>query len=168
MLSQTRIVINGVMEKYASDLMCNGKNWDILEIGIDGDKPPSGSYEFFGQGNNWQTMDFLERTKADFIVDITKPRQIPDLKWDLVICIQTLEHIYKVHKAIKNIAKMTKQGGYAILDNPWMNQYHGQAEYGDFWRMSLPCMEKLCEDVGMEKIDGIQHEHYVSILARKL
>ena len=165
MLSPTRIVINETMQEYANHLQFKQK--DILEIGIDGDESPSGSYRYFGNGNNWSTMDFLKKVNPDYVVDLTGD-ELPDRKWDLVICLQTLEHIYYVHKAVENISKMVKRGGYVILDNPWMSPYHTQPEYNDYWRMTLPCMAAMCNDVGIEIIDGQQHEHYVSILGRKI
>lgn len=166
MISPTRVVINDTMRKYATRLGL--ENIDILEIGIDGDDKPSGSHKYFGEGNRWDTMDFLDKTEPDYLFDITGFDDLPNKKWDLIICIQTLEHIFDIHRAFRNISDMVKPGGYVILDNPWHNQYHTTDDYDDYWRMSLVCMARLCDFVGMEMIDGQQHEHYVSILAKKI
>ena len=50
--TQLRIYLNIYLEQVAMRLGLKDK--DILEIGIAGDEKPSGSYKFFGKGNNWR------------------------------------------------------------------------------------------------------------------
>lgn len=165
MITQARQVIFDHMEKYRDLIKPFDRGWDCLEIGIDGDEPPSGNYKYFGQGNNWKTLDCLESTHPDILADITN-NNLPDNNWNLVICSQVLEHIYNVQKAVSEVIRITKPGGFMILDNPWGCAYHGNDRYGDYWRMSLACMDRMIGNKA-SVVDGSQLDNMVILLAQK-
>jgi SAM-dependent methyltransferase len=128
------------------------KGWKILEVGIDGDEKPSGNYQYFGKGNTWKTLDFLPELKPDYVADITDTK-MPDSEWDLIICSQTLEHVFDFKKAISEIYRMLKTEGYAILDSPFEYPYHGVEGYDDYWRISDTALCKLAKEAGFGVVD---------------
>jgi len=69
-----------------------------------------------------------------------------DGRFDVVFNHTTLEHIYDVNTAFRNLCGMTKD--IAIVVVPFLQQYH--AEYGDYWRFTPLAMKRLFEDQGME------------------
>ena len=152
LVSDLRKKVFESMDDYRMWLDPDNKKWDILEIGIDGDERPSGNFRYFGKGNNWKTLDFLPRLQPDFVADITDTK-MPSEKWDLIICSQTLEHIFEVRKAVSEIFRMLKKGGYAILDSPWNYQYHGLPDYDDYWRISFTALKRLMLEAGFEIMD---------------
>lgn len=142
MISDLRQKVFDSMKQYRELLQPDDKGWKILEVGTDGDEFPSGNFKFFGKGNTWKTLDYLPRLKPDYVADITDTK-MPSSEWDLIICSQTLEHVYKFHSAINEIYRMLKPGGYAILDCPFEYPYHGTEDYGDYWRISDTALAKL-------------------------
>ncbi|MGO9378061.1 MAG: hypothetical protein ACLPN1_04800 [Dissulfurispiraceae bacterium] len=65
-------------------------------------------------------------------------------RFDAVFNHTTLEHIYSVHKAFRNLCDMTKD--VVILVLPFMQQYH--ADYGDYWRLTPLAVKRMFEDNG--------------------
>jgi len=145
----------------------NLKNKDILEIGIGGDEKPSGSYRYFGEGNNWTTMDINPKWKPDIIGDITN-NSIKDNSYDLVIMTQTLEHIWDFKKAIEELHRITRK--YVLLDCPWMWGFHRDIvreetpthEWDDYWRISPSALYKLLKDIGFKNVI-IKFKEYLTL-----
>ena len=79
---------------------------------------------------------------AESFSDITKT-DFKDNSWDVIVCVQTIEHIPNIWDLPKEISRILKPGGYAIIDCPWMYPYHGEPEFGDYWRMSKDGMKAL-------------------------
>lgn len=146
MATENREKIWESMEKYRAFLNPDDKGWDILEIGIDGDEKPSGNFKYFGQGNNWKTLDNLTKLNPDIVADISDLWSLPPKEYDLVICSQVIEHVFNFQNVIKNLYFILKPGGYAIIDCPFYFPYHGLEDYDDYWRISQPAMKRLLED----------------------
>jgi hypothetical protein len=49
--------------------------------------------------------------------------------FDLVICCQTLEHIWNLTEAINNLNLLVKQGGHVWVNVPASNMKHGSSDY---------------------------------------
>jgi SAM-dependent methyltransferase len=150
-MTENRLKVIESMEEYRRILQPDNKRWDILEIGIDGDEFPSGNHKYFGQGNNFKTLDFLPRLNPDIVVDICD-NDLPSESWDLIICSQVLEHLFEPMKAVSQIYRLLKPGGYAILDSPWDYPYHGLPDYDDYWRISDKAMAQMVKSAGFEII----------------
>ena len=160
-LTQLRVILNTWLEKVAMDLNLQDKT--ILEIGIGGDEKPSGSYQFFGQGNKWKTMDINPKWKPDITADICDSG-LEDESFDMVIMTQTLEHIWDYKKALSEIYRITKE--YAIIDCPFMFPFHcdrmrsgdSWENWDDFWRFTPVALKRLLGEVGFKKVDIIHNE----------
>ncbi|NBW33546.1 MAG: class I SAM-dependent methyltransferase [Cytophagia bacterium] len=114
---------------------------NLLYVGIAGD-PPGGEYSPMFSKFNIKTFDIGEKWKPDILGDITKT-DFKDNSWDVIVCVQTIEHIPNIWDLPKEISRILKPGGYAIIDCPWMYPYHGEPEFGDYWRMSKDGMKAL-------------------------
>lgn len=66
-------------------------------------------------------------------------------RFDVVFNHTTLEHIYDVHTAFRNLCKMSRD--IVILVVPFLQPYH--SEYGDYWRFSPLLVKRLFEDHGL-------------------
>lgn len=146
--------LNIWLEGYAVRWNLQGKN--ILEVGIGGDEKPSGSYKFFGKGNKWTTLDKNSRWKPDILADITKSG-LPDNSYDIVIIVETLEHIWDYKKAISELYRITKEK--LIIDCPFNYPFHIDSirdnaqwqDWDDYFRISPAAMNKLLKDIGFKK-----------------
>lgn len=166
MPSQTRERVFITMEEYRKILNPDDKKWRVLEVGIDGDSLPGGNFQYFGKGNVYETLDFLARLNPTYVQDIQET-VLSDEFFDLVICSQTLEHVYEPIRAIKEIHRITIKGGYAILDCPFDHPYHPTGDYGDYWRMTPTILIKVAKDAGFEVISDMSTNLLTSILVRR-
>jgi len=151
------------MESYRSFLETDNKGWNVLEVGIDGDEKPGGNFKVFGKGNNYKTLDYLERLNPDYIADICDTKLKPE--FDLIILSQTIEHIKTPVKAVRECYRILKPGGYLILDCPFNYVYHGIPEYDDYHRYTHKGLKLLLETVGFKVIF---HNLYADILSSAL
>jgi len=146
MASEMREIVWKAMEHYKRKLKPENRGWNVLEVGIDGDPKPGGNYKYFGVGNNYKTLDILERVNPDIVADICDSKLSAN-KWDLIILSQTLEHIFDFRAAIKECFRLLKPGGFLIIDCPFYYPYHGVSGYDDYWRISPTAMKILLEEV---------------------
>lgn len=168
--SLLRIKVNTWLEQIAMGLNLQDK--DILEIGIAGDPKPSGSHQFFGEGNRWKTMDINPKWAPDIVDDITRAKT-KDNSFDLIIMTQTLEHIWDYDQALKNLHRITRK--HIIVDCPWMYPFHQDAirseedglKWDDYWRFSPSAMYKLLTNIGFKKVKVFFDKLDVLCLAEK-
>lgn len=170
MLSPLRNEIHFTLNKYRN--MLEPVNWNILDVGVAGDPPrpdgkPGGNWIFFGENNNYQTIDKTKKFNPDFVEDICKT-SFDDNKWDLIILSQTLEHIFTPLKVINECYRIIKPSRFLIVDSPWMYRYHPEFDYDDYYRYSAACLKQMCEMVGFKIKDSIQTNLLSSILAQKI
>lgn len=149
MPSELRKTVFKAMEHFARILKPEDRGLRVLEVGIDGDPLPGGNYRLFGKGNDYKTLDFLERLEPDYVADICDTK-MPGNEWDIIILSQTLEHIFDYQAALKECYRMLKPGGSLIVDCPFVYEYHGLQEYDDYWRISHKAMAVLIEAIGFE------------------
>jgi len=144
----------------------------ILEVGIAGDEKPSGSYKFFGEGNDWKTLDKNSKWEPDIVADITNS-EIPDDFYDLVIMTQALEHIWDYKKALSEINRITKE--YAIIDCPFKYVFHQDTirknqpwwEWDDYWRFTPSAFKKLLQEAGFKEVEINFNEELTLALCKK-
>jgi len=171
MASDLRKALIKKLKEYKELLHANDRGWRVLEVGIDGDKKPGGSYEFFGKGNLYETIDYLARLKPTYVADIQEARRHTGLKdemFNLIICTQVLEHVKSPSRAIDEIYHLLKKGGYAILDSPWNYKYHPHNDYDDYWRISPSGMRLMMEKAGFKVVESSIVKKLVTVaLGRK-
>lgn len=68
---------------------------------------------------------------------------------DCFICTQTIQFIYDIHSTVRNIYKMLKPGGAALVTAHCLGQislydYHN---WGEYWRLTDQSMKKIFTDV---------------------
>lgn len=165
MPSLLRTQCNFLMIGYAKQLGLRGAR--ILDIGIAGDEKPSGNYKYFGEGNEWTTLDKIEATKPNILADICESG-LADNSFDLVILSNTIEHIWDFKKAIGEVIRIAKS--YFIIDCPFMYPYHpndAEGDYADYWRISAQAMKRLVEEAGGDVMEETQTDNFTSVLGGK-
>lgn len=83
-------------------------------------------------------------------VDLATGEGVREAMADCFICTQTLQFIYDVQSAAKNIYKMLKSGGTVILSangiNPLsLSDYHA---WGEYWNFTAQSLRRLLQDAG--------------------
>lgn len=79
-------------------------------------------FHYFGIDNfakdpNWNYLDLNSNVLS------------PALEFDIVLCSHVLEHIWNVDSALNNLSKLTKRGGYLVINCPTSNFAHGSPNY---------------------------------------
>lgn len=79
-------------------------------------------------------------------------------RFDVVFNHTTLEHIYNVQKAFRNLCLLSRD--VVIVCVPFLQPYH--SDYGDYWRFSPLCLKRLYEDNGLEVLSLSWNSHRMS------
>lgn len=67
-----------------------------------------------------------------------------DQSYDFVTCEQTIEHVVDPFQAVREIHRVLRPGGHAIITTVSAFPYHGEQNFGDFWRFTHQGLELLC------------------------
>lgn len=141
MKSKTRQECEDSVRKFADYINKKTSGGDLLYVGLAGD-PIGGEYSPFFNNYKITTLDIGECWKPDIVADITDTK-LPEDSYDVILCVQTIEHIPNIFDLSKEIKRILRPGGYLIIDSPFNYPYHGEPEFGDFWRISKDGMKIL-------------------------
>lgn len=68
----------------------------------------------------------------------------PNNSEDAIVCIAVLEHVENPIRAMEEIFRCLKPGGYAFIYVPFLYYYHAApGYYGDFWRFTKDTLEEM-------------------------
>lgn len=89
-----------------------GKKYDLLDIA------PSNLAKYLKKLPfvNYRSMDLY--MPADDKVDITDMKEYPDNRWDIFVCSHVLEHVTEDEKAMRELYRVLKPGGWGIAMVP--------------------------------------------------
>jgi len=107
------------------------------EVGYEKGKRNS-IYKMFNGSNEFIKSDIDIKTKNRFL-DISK--ESIEREFDVIICLNVMEHIYSYETAIKNIYNGLKQGGITILSVPAF--YPIDNEQKDYWRFTKDSLREM-------------------------
>jgi SAM-dependent methyltransferase len=125
------------------------KNKKILELGsgkLLRRKYYYSTKHLFDPSNDFLQTDVVKEFGHP-IVDATKMKYSNE--FDVVLCLNVLEHVFDYQKAIANIYKALKKNGVAIIAVPAFYPLHD--EPGDYWRFTEHSLRKLLAD--FKKLD---------------
>ena len=99
-------------------------------------------------------VDFLQFPNTKLIADI---HQLPIANDSVsaVICTGVLEHVENPARAIEEMHRIIKTGHIIHVEVPFMQPYH--ADPIDYWRWTLPGIQRFCSDSGFEQISSGAH-----------
>lgn len=117
------------------------ENLKILDIGsgrhfIENIYPNLGANTFF-------RLDIAPRNYVDIIADFQKDNYFKSC-FDVVICLNVMEHVYSFDKFFKNLTKVVKKDGIILLSVPYNSGLHYLPH--DYFRMSHYALKKMFND----------------------
>ncbi len=97
-----------------------------------------------------ESLDIAPRggDRPTWIGDILHMPEVPDSRFDTVVCHQVLEHVRNPSGALREIHRVLKPGGTLILSAPHLSRRH-ELPY-DFFRYTQEGLIALLEDTGYE------------------
>lgn len=130
--------------KRVGDIARNSEGKTVLEIGSG--KAVNGKYTYsthhlFDSAKKFIMTD----VNPDFghkTLDITKMND--KSKYDTIICLNVLEHVYDFQTAVDNLHRSLKKGGQLVVAVPFAFPLHD--EPGDYWRFTEHALRKILGD----------------------
>lgn len=118
----------------------------VLEIG------PDFSKDYLVRGSNWDTLDI--KPGCTYQADITKTMPIALCKYDMVVCMEVLEHVTFPDIALANIQSVVKEGGLLLASAPWNFRCHGPLP--DLWRFNQNTWKLLLRNWDIIEMDVME------------
>lgn len=106
-----------------------------------------------------ETMDInLDEQPADIIDDICAPSRLQYGRYDGIVCLSVLEHVYDPFAAIAQIHKLLQPGGYLLLHLPFLFRYHAPQDmtFTDGYRFSRDGIAWLLRDFSEVRLYSIR------------
>lgn len=122
-----------------------------------------------------ETLDIDPNATATYIADLcnNNSETIPNDRFDIVLCTEVLEHVLQPFDAVKEIHRILKPGGVALITTPYNFRIHGPLP--DCWRFTEHGLRALfskgfeiSELVAVETEDRFLMPIHYRLVARKL
>ena len=95
---------------------------------------------------DYKILDKVPDYNPDIVGDI-HDLPLEDVSQEALICIAVLEHVEEPHKAMAEMYRVLKPGGYVFIYVPFLYYYHAEkGYYGDFWRFTKDSLQYLSRD----------------------
>jgi len=155
----TRRFSNKQAKKFAKNI----KNKRILEIGS-GKAKRYTIKKFFDNSNEFIQSD-INPKYGHKILDATKMNYKDE--FDIIICINVLEHVFDFKKVIDNIYRGLRPNGIALFSVPGYYPIHD--EPNDFWRFTEHSFKRLLRKFSYIKIkyQGLRRYPFVYFIEAK-
>ncbi len=79
--------------------------------------------------------------RATIVGDLTKPNDIPNERFDCIICTHTLHLIFEVRKAVADLYRILKPGGVLLVAVPQVSMC--DPGWHEFWRFTPEGLHRL-------------------------
>ena len=142
------------MEKFKNQYLDKNYTLDILDIGsYDSNEKPFNYGLLFNEKNwNYSGMDIREGPNVDVVVsDIYDWVEINDESYDVVISGQAFEHMEFFWKAIVEIERILKPGGFCCIIAPSTGPVHRNPF--DCFRFTAEGMRAIGKYAGLEVLE---------------
>ena len=96
---------------------------------------------FFNNATEYITLDAADYPGIDIKADITKKIPCKNNSFDSVVCFQVLEHVKSPEKAVNEIYRVLKPGGFCLLTTHMAAPLHGEPY--DYYRFTEYALREL-------------------------
>lgn len=119
------------------------------------------------------TLDIDPNSKATYIADICKnnKKNLPNDSFEFILCTEVIEHVANPFKAVKEIYRILKPGGFLFLSTPFNFRIHGPLP--DNWRFTEHGIRELLKKFNIIELNYKETEsrwlmpiHY-TVIAQK-
>jgi SAM-dependent methyltransferase len=141
LISVERYYIESFLESCSADI--KGR---VLEMG-----DPAYTVKF--GGDRVTQSDVLHyvasNPQATIVADLTTAENIPDDTFDCIIITQTLQMIFDIRAAIRNLHRILKPGGVVLATSHGITRIarrEGVDDWGEYWHFTAQSSKKLFEE----------------------
>ena len=105
---------------------------------------------------NYKVLDKVGDYNPDIVGDI-QSLPLEDNSVDAFICSAILEHVEEPQKAVKEMYRALKPGGFCFIYVPFLYYYHPMKDYyKDFYRFTKDGVGYLCRDFSKVEIQNVR------------
>ncbi len=105
---------------------------------------------------DYKVLDKVSDFNPDIVGDI-HALPLPDESVDAIVCIAVLEHVEEPQKAVREMHRVLKPGGYCFIFAPFLYYYHAEkGYYGDFYRFTEDGMWYMTKEFSSVEIDPVR------------
>ncbi len=95
---------------------------------------------------SYKVLDKVADYHPDIVGDIHN-LPFPDNSVDALVCISVLEHVEEPQKAVREMHRVLKPGGYCYIYAPFLFYYHPEkGYYGDYYRFTVEGIKYMTRD----------------------
>ena len=103
----------------------------------------------------YESFDIVDTYGPTHVGDITTLNpSIPDAHYDCVICMEVLEHTLDPFGAVRELRRISKDGGYLLVSAPLNWRIHGPIP--DCWRFTEHGFKVLLRDFDILELDILE------------
>lgn len=105
---------------------------------------------------NYKVLDKVPDYHPDILGDV---QQLPmsDESVEAIICIAVLEHVEEPQKAVQEIYRVLKPGGYCFIYVPFLYYYHPmKGYYDDFYRFTYDGVKYMTRQFSRVEIQNVR------------
>lgn len=104
----------------------------------------------------YKILDKVADYKPDIVGDI-HALPFADNSQEALICIAVLEHVEEPHKAVAEMYRVLKPGGFCFIYVPFLYYYHAhEGYYQDFFRYTKDGLAYLTRDFSKREMMGVR------------
>jgi SAM-dependent methyltransferase len=146
----SRIAADLAITSYAHEITTHARGV-LADIGC-GKAPYFGIYSPLVSRSIWVDWEnsLHANSSLDVTCDLNKEIALADESVDTVLCSDVLEHIYNIGQIWREIARVLRPGGKAIIAVPFLYWVH-EAPH-DYHRYTLFALRRYAEDVRLEVV----------------
>ena len=117
--------------------------------------------ELLATGAALETLDFLPGEGVDLVADIADTK-LPDQSYDVILCMQVLEHVPNPQAVCAELYRMARPGAHVMVSAPQSAWLHNLPYH--FFHYTNIGMRKILEDAGFEVITlDAQGGHFTTL-----
>ncbi len=110
-------------------------------------------------GRKYTGCDMREGAGVDRVEDISR-LTLADDSVPTIVCVETLEHVFEVRKAVDEMMRVLAPGGIIMVSTPF--NFYLLNYPGDYWRLTPSCLQGLVAPlgataVGWQGVDSFPH-----------
>ncbi len=103
---------------------------------------------------DYKVLDKVSDYNPDIVGDI-HDLPLEDNSIDAIICSSVLEHVEEPQKAVREMYRVLKPGGYCYIYVPFLFYYHAEkGYYGDFYRFTSDGVRYMTKDFTSVEIEN--------------
>jgi len=145
-----RVVINSDFAYDPESLIAQKIKWmaQNCRLTLDIGQSSRGHVVHFND-DNLETMNINQGDNPpDIIDDICAPNRLQNNRYNGIVCLSILEHVYDPFAAIDHIYRLLQPGGCLLLHLPFMFRYHAPADlaFTDCYRFSRDGLAWMLKD----------------------